>query len=282
MLIQFMQRSFGVKNFEKVIRSKYGDSTDPGQEMSNSRFLMHRFKVRINDTAMLLTSNVRAANSIYPTTLHECDVRRDYQNAAIGNCEQLIKDLQQIVEGFQIDVSYMSDDEYEHCMENLFNKLEYREIPRYELTGDKMMAKSVNIGDQLSQIIGIYYPHRIDNYIKYVESEKFYGRYMDDWYIMSPDKARLEYLLTQIEKIATELGIHINMKKTKIVKISSTYKFLQVKYSLRRDGKIIKRINPKRVTALRRKLKKLSLKVQNGEIPYIYVENMFKGWMGSY
>ena len=105
---------------------------------------------------------------------------------------------------------------------------------------------------------------------------------MDDWYIMSPDKARLEYLLTQIEKIATELGIHINMKKTKIVKISSIYKFLQVKYSLRRDGKIIKRINPKRVTALRRKLKKLSLKVQNGEIPYIYVENMFKGWMGSY
>lgn len=74
MLIQFMQRSFGVKNFEKVIRSKYGDSTDPGQEMSNSRFLMHRFKVRINDTAMLLTSNVRAANSIYPTTLHECDI----------------------------------------------------------------------------------------------------------------------------------------------------------------------------------------------------------------
>lgn len=104
-LIQFMQRSFGVKNFERIIRSKYGDSTDFGQEMSNSRFLMYRFKVRINDTAMLLTSNVRAANSIYPTTLHECDVRRDYQNAAIGNCEQLIKDLQQIVDVFDVDVN---------------------------------------------------------------------------------------------------------------------------------------------------------------------------------
>lgn len=44
----------------------------------------------------------------------------------------------------------------------------------------------------------------------------------------------------------------------------------------------IKRINPERVTALRRKLKKLAIKVQNGEIPYENVESMFKGWMGSF
>ena len=36
-----------------------------------------------------ITSNVRAANTIYPTNLHECEMRRDYQNTAIVNCEQL-------------------------------------------------------------------------------------------------------------------------------------------------------------------------------------------------
>ncbi len=187
-----------------------------------------------------------------------------------------------IFDGFLIDVSYMSEEEYAACLSATFNKLEYREIPKELLTGEKWMAKSVNIGDQLSQIIGIYYPYRIDNYVKYVRGEKFYGRYMDDWYIMNPSKDELERLLAAIRKIAEEYGIHINEKKTRIVKISSTYKFLQVKYSLSKDGKVIKRINPQRVTAQRRKLKKLAVKVENGEILYEQVENMFKSWMGSF
>lgn len=187
-----------------------------------------------------------------------------------------------IFDGFKIDVSYMSDEEYAMCEETLFNKLEYRAIPKSELRGSKWMAKSVNIGDQLSQIIGIYYPNRIDTYVKYVRSQKFYGRYMDDWYIMNTSKEELMDLLDNISAIAKELGIHINMKKTRIVKISSTYKFLQIKYSLTKDGKVIKRINPSRVTSMRRKLKKLAVKVKAGELSYENIENMFRGWMGSY
>lgn len=187
-----------------------------------------------------------------------------------------------IFDGFKIDVSYMTDEEYADCLFGMFNKLEYRKIPKELLTGEKWMEKSVNIGDQIAQVIGIYYPYRIDNYVKYVRSQKFYGRYMDDWYIMNSSKEELLDLLKHIRAIADELGIHINEKKTHIVKISSTYKFLQVKYTLTKDGKIIKRINPNRVTVLRRKLKKLAVKVQNGEIPYGNVENMFRSWMGSF
>lgn len=187
-----------------------------------------------------------------------------------------------IFDGFKIDVSYMTDEEYANCMEDIFDKLEYRHIPKEKLTGEKWMYKSVNIGDQISQIIGIYYPYRIDNYIKYVRSQKFYGRYMDDWYIMNPNKEELMDLLENIRVIAKKFGIHINEKKTRIVKISGTYKFLQIKYSLTKEGKIIKRINPKRVTAMRRKLKKLVIKVQNNEVKYKSVENMFRGWMGSF
>ncbi len=105
---------------------------------------------------------------------------------------------------------------------------------------------------------------------------------MDDWYIMNPSKKELQDLLDNIRVIADELGIHINEKKTRIVKINSTYKYLQVKYTLSKDGKVIKRINPDRVTAMRRKLKKLAVKVKDGDICYENVENMFRGWMGSF
>lgn len=190
--------------------------------------------------------------------------------------------LNLIFDGFKIDVSYMTDEEYSNCMAGVFNKLNYRLVPNDKLTGEKFMEKSVNIGDQLSQVIGVYYPHRIDTYIKYVRSQKYYGRYMDDWYVMSPSKDELLDILENVKAIAKELGIHLNEKKTKIINISGTYKYLQVKYTLTDSGKIIKRINPERITVMRRKLKKLAVKVKNGEIPYENIENMFKGWMGNF
>lgn len=187
--------------------------------------------------------------------------------------------LDVIFDGFKIDVSYMSEVEYSSCLETIFNKLDYRMIPKSRLTGEKFMEKSVNIGDQLSQLIGVYYPHRIDTYIKYVRSQKYYGRYMDDWYVMSPSKSLLHDILTNVCVIAKELGIHVNKKKTRIVKICGPYKYLQIKYTLTDTGKIIKRINPERLTAMRRKIKKLAIKVDSGELPYENVESMFRSWM---
>lgn len=105
---------------------------------------------------------------------------------------------------------------------------------------------------------------------------------MDDWYIMSPSKEELKDLLSHISDIAAELGIHINEKKTRIVKISGTYKYLQIKYTMTREGRIIKRLNPKRVTSMRRKLKKLAGKAKNGDILYKDVENMYRSWMGDF
>ena len=190
--------------------------------------------------------------------------------------------LDLIFDNFEIDVSYMSDEEFDACLNRKFDKLEYREIDNEKLTKEKFMEKSVNIGDQISQAIGVLYPTRIDNYVKTVRSQKYYGRYMDDWYLMSASKEELEDIYEGIKLIAADLGIFINEKKTHIVKMSDTYKYLQIKYSLTETGKIIERINPKRITMLRRKLKKLKPQIDDGTIDYENVEGMFRGWMGSY
>jgi len=188
-----------------------------------------------------------------------------------------------IFDSFKIDVSYMTDEEYYACLSNVFDKLAYRKtIPKEFLTGEKFMAKSVNIGDQISQIIGIYYPHRIDTYVKFVRSQKYYGRYMDDWYLVCKTKEELIDIYCNICQIVEDLGIHINTKKTRIVKLCSSYKFLQVIYDLKDDGKLYKKLNPDRVVSFRRKLKKLAVKVLEGSSTYENVENTFKSWMGSY
>lgn len=262
-----------------IIYDNGASITGRGISHSRKRFEvhLHKYYAKHGNDGYILFGDF---SKFYDNIIHEIAKRELLK--LFGDDEFIDWLLTLIFEGFEIDVSYMSDEEYAACIGDTFNKLEYRLIPKELLTGEKMMAKSVNIGDQLSQIIGIYYPYRMDNYVKYVRSQKFYGRYMDDWYIMSHSKAELLDLLENIYIITEELGIHINQKKTHIVKISDTYKYLQIKYSLTSSGKIIKRINPNRITAMRRKLKKLSIKVQNGYVDYDNVENMFRGWMGSF
>lgn len=264
---------------KKIIYDNGASLTGRGISFQRSRFEvhLHRYYKLYGNEGWILFGDF---SKFYDNIIHR--IAKQQLLKLFDDDEFMDWLLTLIFDGFKIDVSYMSDEEYENCLRDTFNKLDYRKIPKEQLTGEKWMAKSVNIGDQLSQIIGIFYPYPIDNYVKYVRSQKFYGRYMDDWYVMNPDKAELEDLLSHIKTIAGELGIHINPKKTRIVKISSTYKFLQVKYSLTKEGKIIKRINPQRVTAMRRKLKKLAVKIQNGEISYEGVENMFRSWIGSF
>lgn len=105
MLLDFMQRSFGVKDLEHFVRVRYAYGKDEMEDFAKYRYLMSNFKNRIDQLASQLTSNVRAANSTYPTSIHEYEQRRDYQNNAIINCEQILKELQRIVEIFEVDVN---------------------------------------------------------------------------------------------------------------------------------------------------------------------------------
>lgn len=200
-----------------------------------------------------------------------------------GHDEYLAWMLDVLFENFRIDVSYMSNEEYENCMESLFNKLEYRDIPKeLRSRGEKWMEKSVNIGDQLSQILGIFYPSKIDHYVKTVRSMKYYGRYNDDFYVFSNSKEELHDILKNIQEMATSLNIHINQKKTRIQKLNRPFRFLQITYNLTDTGKIERKINKKRVTSMRQRMKKMANKLGRGEISYDLIEASFRSWMGSF
>ena len=104
MLIDLIQMNFGVRDIEKFVRTRFAYSVEE-DEYAKHRYLMHNFKSRVDQLASQLTSNVRAANSLYPTSMAEYERRREYQNNAIVNCEQLIKELQRVVEIFDVDIN---------------------------------------------------------------------------------------------------------------------------------------------------------------------------------
>ena len=185
--------------------------------------------------------------------------------------------LRKTVERSQVDVSYMDYEEYENCLNKLFDSLIHQNIDKKLLTGEKFMAKHLNIGDQVAQTSGISYRIPLDNYAKIVRSMKYYAGYMDDTYAIHESKEFLEEFLEEYIEIAADRGITVNTRKTRICKLSERWRFLQVQYSLTDTGRVIQKINPKRLTDMRRRMKKVAPKLTEKEFT-----DWYKSWFKNH
>lgn len=247
-----------------------------GTEFTRKRFEKHLksyyMKHRSNEGYILIMDF-----SKYYDNIHH-DIAMDMLKEKID--EKYYWLLEEMFDSMKVDVSYMSDEEYEHCMDVKFDSLEHTE--RCNNRGIKYMRKGCPIGDQLSMIVGLYYPHEIDNYIKIVRSHKYYGRYTDDSYIISESKEELLETLKGVEQICNKLGIFLNKKKTHIQRLDQPIKFLQRSYRLSDTGKLKVKILPCKVTRQRRRMKRISRKVMEGKITKTNAINACKSWMGSF
>ena len=71
MLREFMQRNFGIKDMKHVVQMRYAYGKDDIEDYDKYYYLLLTHKKNIDKLATLMTNNIRAANTIYPTNLHE-------------------------------------------------------------------------------------------------------------------------------------------------------------------------------------------------------------------
>lgn len=144
-------------------------------------------------------------------------------------------------------------------------------------TFDEGNGRSLGIGSQVSQIFGIYYPTRIDNYVKVVKGCKYYGRYMDDLYVIHQDKAFLQDLLKDLIRLSDEMGLTVNIKKTQICRIDKGFRFLKLYHFVTDTGKVVRKPCRKNIVRKRRKLRKM---YKNGVLLDDVLES-YKSWRGN-
>lgn len=116
--------------------------------------------------------------------------------------------------------------------------------------------RGLGIGSQISQNAGIFYPTPLDQYFKTVKGEKFYAAYMDDRYILCRTKEHAKECLNDMRRLAVDLDLEINEKKTQIVKLEKGFTFLKVRYVLTETGKVVKYQNKDTFIRERRRLKR--------------------------
>jgi hypothetical protein len=143
-------------------------------------------------------------------------------------------------------------------------------------------GKSLGLGSQVSQNAAIFYPDKLDHFIKEKLHVKYYGRYMDDLYLIHADKDYLRYCLSEIEKICVFLGITVNRKKTRIVKLSSGVAFLKGKYRLLPSGRVLRLPGKDSAKRMMRKLRKFKPFVQAGKMSFADLRTAYQSWRGGY
>ncbi|MDR2150143.1 MAG: hypothetical protein LBO67_04880 [Spirochaetaceae bacterium] len=141
---------------------------------------------------------------------------------------------------------------------------------------------SLGLGSQVSQIAAIFYPSLLDHYIKETLHIKYYGRYMDDLYLIHRDKEYLKECLIKIKEVCKKLKITINEKKTKIVLLNKRFVFLKGKYSLLENGRVLRRPCKDSALRMKRKLRKFKVLIAEKKMNYEDVRAAYQSWRGNY
>lgn len=199
-----------------------------------------------------------------------------------AEAEEVRKVLDKIFKKFEKDVSRFKDSEIARMYREKISPTFNAGVSKALMTGKKMLKKGVDIGNQISQDVGILIPYVIDNFIRIVKGCKFFGRYTDDTHVFHPSRAFLVELLHGIEKIAEKIGIIINKKKTRIVRIDDFFRHLQMGYRFDRSGSFHRMINPKRLAAEKRRLKAYKRLRDKGILTDEAIDDAFRSWLGSF
>lgn len=105
LITDLVSRRLGIKDPRSLVRKHYGTSEIPEEIYAKYMVALQTSREQLETLACLLTNNIVSANSIYPTSMHEYELRRDKQNEALINCYQIIKELQHVIDIFNVDVN---------------------------------------------------------------------------------------------------------------------------------------------------------------------------------
>lgn len=135
------------------------------------------------------------------------------------------------------------------------------------------------IGNQTSQLFALLYLNNLDHFIKEKLGIKYYGRYMDDFYLIHKDKEYLQECKRQIEEIVAALGLRLN-NKTQILPLKNGIDFLGFHTYITDSGKAIRKVRRRSKNNVRRKLKKFKGLVESGKMTQAQVVCSYQSWKG--
>jgi hypothetical protein len=133
------------------------------------------------------------------------------------------------------------------------------------------------LGNQVAQIYALLMLNGLDHFITGELGIQFYGRYMDDFYLIHHDKKYLQWCLECITEFVNSTGLALN-GKTQICPFKNGIKFLGFHHYVTKDGKYIRKISGDNKRKIRKKMKRWSVLVKNGTMTEKKFYEKYNAW----
>lgn len=135
----------------------------------------------------------------------------------------------------------------------------------------------IPLGNQISQVFALMYLDGLDHLITEKLQIKYYGRYMDDFYLIHEDKKYLEYCLAVIQNYIHSLKLTLN-GKTQIIPFKNGINFLGFHTYITRDGKAIRKLKGENKRKIKKRLLKNSELVKSGRMTKEKFYESYNSW----
>lgn len=138
----------------------------------------------------------------------------------------------------------------------------------------------LGLGSEPNQALAVAIPSPLDHLGERWHGIEASGRYMDDSYFIALDKETLWRFLDAARALCSSLGITINERKTRVVKLTRGFTFLKKRFRFTESGRIVVTPIPKSLARERRKLRTHARMVAEGSmtLEQAYVSYMsFRG-----
>lgn len=189
----------------------------------------------------------RYGNSGY---ILKCDIRKFFYNIS----HEQLKDIVEYHFGYDPDVCWL-------C--NLYI--------------DSTDGKGIPLGNQINQGFALLYLDGMDKMIKRELGIEYYGRYMDDFYLIHPSKEYLKYCKEVITAYLETLDLTMN-GKTQIFPFKNGVSYLGFHTYITAEGNPIRKLKNQNKRNAQRKFVRMAKMVAAGELP----EKKFRTSYGSW
>ena len=131
------------------------------------------------------------------------------------------------------------------------------------------------LGLQQSQLLANLFLSELDHKLKERYGVEFYGRHMDDFYILCESKEKAEAILEFVEKYVTSIGLELNPKTCISYR---SFDYLGFHFTMSDTGKIIVRVAKSKMISKRHHLRRLVEQLGKKEITPERLEEAYFGW----
>lgn len=142
---------------------------------------------------------------------------------------------------------------------------------------DSTTDNGLPLGNQISQVFALLYLSGLDHFVTGDLGVKYYGRYMDDFYLIVETKEYAKFCLQSINDFIDTLNLKLN-GKTQIIPFKNGIKFCGFHTYVTKNGKVIRKLTNEKKRSAKKKYKKMAKLVIDNKIELEDFIKSYSSW----